>query len=100
MPGFEQVLLGLALQHSKTAVLVVSDQMSGEMVRALMKLEAWDVLPLDVTETDVVKRLRNCVPRSGYMMVSTEKAQMCLNAGVPWGGWWCRRYHAVNRERF
>ena len=57
MPGFEQVLLGLALQHSKTAVLVVSDQMSGEMVRALMKLEAWDVLPLDVTETDVVKAI-------------------------------------------
>ena len=44
MPGWDQALLLLAVERPATAVVVVSDNLPAHMVRALMKLEAWDVL--------------------------------------------------------
>ena len=43
--GYDQVILTLAVERSNTAVIVVSDQLPGHMVRALMKLEASDIVP-------------------------------------------------------
>ena len=42
--GWDQLLLMLAVERPSTAVIVLSDQLPAHMVRALSKLEAWDVL--------------------------------------------------------
>ena len=41
--GYDQVILTLAVERPGTAVIVISDQLPGHMVRALMKLEASDI---------------------------------------------------------
>lgn len=54
MPGWDQVLLMLAVDHPATAVIVVSDQLPAHMVRALMKLQAWDVLSVSAAPDDIL----------------------------------------------
>ena len=54
MPGWDQLLLMLAVDHPATPVIVVSDQLPAHMVRALMKLEAWDVLSVSASAGDVM----------------------------------------------
>ena len=46
VPGWDELLLKLAVDRPSTAVIVLSDQIPGNMVRALMKLDASDVLPV------------------------------------------------------
>jgi pilus assembly protein CpaE len=53
MPGWDQMLLMLAVERPATAVIVLSDQLPAHMVRALSKLEAWDVLPANASAADV-----------------------------------------------
>lgn len=53
--GWDQLLLLLAVERPATAVLVLSDQLPAHMVRALMKLEAWDVLPVSAEAVDVAE---------------------------------------------
>jgi pilus assembly protein CpaE len=53
-PGWDQLLLMLAVDHPSTAVVVVSDQLPAHMVRALMKLEAWDVLSVSASAGDIL----------------------------------------------
>lgn len=55
MPGWDQLLLLLAVERASTAVIVVSDQLPAHMVRALMKLEAWDVLAVSADAGDVME---------------------------------------------
>ncbi|MEX1251175.1 MAG: hypothetical protein WEA77_08285 [Hyphomonas sp.] len=55
MDGWEQLLLLLAVERPSTAVIVVSDQLPANMVRALMKLEAWDVLAVSADAADVME---------------------------------------------
>lgn len=55
MPGWDQLLLLLAVERPSTAVIVVSDQLPAHMVRALMKLEAWDVLAVSAEAGDVME---------------------------------------------
>ncbi len=43
--GYDQVILQLAVDRPNSALIVVSDQLPGHMVRALMKLQASDILP-------------------------------------------------------
>jgi len=54
LPGWDQLLLMLAVERPSTAVIVVSDNLPAHMVRALMKLEAWDVLSVSVDAADVM----------------------------------------------
>jgi pilus assembly protein CpaE len=51
--GCDQLLLTLAVERPSTAVIIVSDHLPGHMVRALMKLEASDVLPADAALDDI-----------------------------------------------
>lgn len=53
-PGWDQLLLMLAVERPATALVVVSDQLPAHMVRALMKLEAWDVLSVAADAADVM----------------------------------------------
>lgn len=53
--GWDQLLLMLAVERPSTAVLVLSDQLPAHMVRALSKLEAWDVLPMSASAGDIVE---------------------------------------------
>ena len=53
--GWDQLLLLLAVERPSTAVIVVSDQLPAHMVRALMKLEAWDVLAVSAEAGDVME---------------------------------------------
>lgn len=55
MPGWDQLLLMLAVEQPSTAVIVVSDQLPAHMVRALMKLGAWDVLPASASAGDILE---------------------------------------------
>jgi len=55
LPGWDQLLLLLAVERPSTAVIVVSDQLPAHMVRALMKLEAWDVLAVSAEAADVME---------------------------------------------
>tara|TARA_R110002049_G_scaffold95643_3_gene235020 strand:- start:489 stop:1691 length:1203 start_codon:yes stop_codon:yes gene_type:complete len=52
--GYDQVILTLAVERPNTAVIVVSDQLPGHMVRALMKLEASDIVPASVGIEEVI----------------------------------------------
>ncbi|MFN7163497.1 MAG: CpaE family protein [Hyphomonas sp.] len=54
LPGWDQLLLMLAVERPSTAVIVVSDQLPAHMVRALMKLDAWDVLAVSADPADVM----------------------------------------------
>ncbi len=55
LPGWDQLLLMIAVERPSTAVIVVSDQLPAHMVRALMKLEAWDVLAVSASAADVLE---------------------------------------------
>ena len=55
MPGWDQLLLKLAVDRPSTAVIVLSDQIPGHMVRALMKLDASDILPNSATADDIAE---------------------------------------------
>lgn len=54
MTGAEQVVLGLAVDKPDSAVLMVSDNLPVHIVRALMKIEASDILPADAGAGDVL----------------------------------------------
>lgn len=54
LPGWDQLLLMIAVERPSTAVIVVSEQLPAHMVRALMKLEAWDVLAVSASAADVL----------------------------------------------
>lgn len=53
MPGWDQLLLLLAVERPSSAVVVVSDHMPVHMVRALMKIEASDILPVTASAGDI-----------------------------------------------
>lgn len=53
MPGWDQLLLLLAVERPSSAVVVVSDHMPVHMVRALMKIEASDILPVTANAGDI-----------------------------------------------
>ncbi|MFN4225797.1 MAG: CpaE family protein [Hyphomonas sp.] len=55
MAGWDQLLLMLAVERPSTAVIVLSDHLPAHMVRALSKLEAWDVLPMTASTGDVAE---------------------------------------------
>lgn len=68
LPGFEQLVLSLAVERPDAAVIVVGDQLPGHIVRALMKLEASDVLPSNAGAADIfdsVDRLTEVTASSG-----------------------------------
>ncbi|WP_370275354.1 hypothetical protein, partial [Hyphomonas atlantica] len=54
VPGAEQIVLGLAVDKPDSAVLMVSDSLPVHIVRALMKIEASDILPSDAGAGDVL----------------------------------------------
>lgn len=53
--GWDQLLLMLAVERPSTAVIVLSDQLPAHMVRALSKLDAWDVLPMSASVGDIAE---------------------------------------------
>ena len=59
--GAEQVVLGLAVEKPDSAVLMVSDNLPVHIVRALMKIEASDILPISAGADEIlesVERIR------------------------------------------
>ena len=52
--GYDQVILTLAVERPGTAVIVISDQLPGHMVRALMKLEASDIVPTSAGVEEII----------------------------------------------
>ncbi|MEH6696066.1 MAG: hypothetical protein V7675_13545 [Hyphomonas sp.] len=52
--GYDQVILTLAVERPNTAVIVISDQLPGHMVRALMKLEASDIVPASAGVEEII----------------------------------------------
>lgn len=59
--GTEQVVLGLAVEKPDSAVLMVSDNLPVHIVRALMKIEASDILPVSAGADEIlesVERIR------------------------------------------
>lgn len=65
MPGWDQLLLKLAVDRPSTAVVVLSDQIPGHMVRALMKLDASDVLPVSASANDIAEAVEKLRETSG-----------------------------------
>ena len=65
MPGWDQLLLKLAVDRPSTAVVVLSDQIPGHMVRALMKLDASDVLPVSAAANDIAEAVEKLRETSG-----------------------------------
>ncbi|MBD3769059.1 MAG: hypothetical protein IE925_02850 [Rhodobacterales bacterium] len=55
VPGWDELLLKLAMDRPSTAVIVLSDQIPGNMVRALMKLDMSDVLPASSSPSDITE---------------------------------------------
>ena len=55
VPGWDELLLKLAMDRPSTAVIVLSDQIPGNMVRALMKLDMSDVLPVSSSPSDITE---------------------------------------------
>ena len=55
LPGWDELLLKLAMDRPSTAVIVLSDQIPGNMVRAIMKLDASDVLPTSSSPADITE---------------------------------------------
>jgi pilus assembly protein CpaE len=54
MDGYDQIILSLAVERPNTAVIVISDQLPGHMVRALMKLDASDIVPSSAGIEEVI----------------------------------------------
>ncbi len=66
--GYDQVILQLAVERPNSALIVVSDQLPGHMVRALMKLQASDILPSTAGASellDVAERLNEALEEQG-----------------------------------
>jgi pilus assembly protein CpaE len=53
--GAEQVVLGLAVEKPDSAVLMVSDNLPVHIVRALMKIEASDILPVNAGSEEILE---------------------------------------------
>ncbi len=53
--GAEQVVLGLAVDKPDSAVLMVSDNLPVHIVRALMKIEASDILPVSAGADEILE---------------------------------------------
>lgn len=53
--GAEQVVLGLAVDKPDSAVLMVSDNLPVHIVRALMKIEASDILPVSAGAEEILE---------------------------------------------
>lgn len=53
--GSEQVVLGLAVDKPDSAVLMVSDNLPVHIVRALMKIEASDILPVSAGAEEILE---------------------------------------------
>lgn len=54
-PGTDQVVLGLAVDKPDSAVLMVSDNLPVHIVRALMKIEASDILPAEAGPAEILE---------------------------------------------
>ncbi|MDX1293385.1 MAG: hypothetical protein R3265_11285, partial [Hyphomonas sp.] len=54
-PGTDQVVLGLAVDKPDSAVLMVSDNLPVHIVRALMKIEASDILPTEAGPAEILE---------------------------------------------
>ncbi|MAN67296.1 MAG: hypothetical protein CME91_11685 [Hyphomonadaceae bacterium] len=55
--GAEQVVLGLAVDKPDSAVLMVSDNLPVHIVRALMKIEASDILPVSAGAEEILESI-------------------------------------------
>lgn len=53
LPGWDQLLLLIAVERPSSVVVVLSDHLPAHMVRALMKIEACDILPLSSGVSDI-----------------------------------------------
>ncbi len=53
--GYDQLLLSLAVEQPKSAVIVISDHLPAHIVRALMKLESSDILPPSASASDILQ---------------------------------------------
>ena len=66
-PGYDQIVLSLAVERPSTRVIVLSDHMPVHVVRALMKLDASDILPENASVSEIIdaaERLQNS-PETG-----------------------------------
>lgn len=64
-PGWDQLLLLLAVERPDSSVIVVSDNLPAHMVRALMKFRSSDILPATASVADIsdsAERLRFSAP--------------------------------------
>lgn len=55
LPGWDQLLLLLAVERPSAAVIVISENLPAHMVRALMKLRASDILPASAAPADIAE---------------------------------------------
>lgn len=78
--GAEQIVLGLAVEKPNTAVLMVSDNLPVHIVRALMKLEASDILPSSALSGDIVE----AVERLKDMAEEAERGGGAPAASICW----------------
>ncbi|MGE6696256.1 AAA family ATPase [Hyphomonas sp. NPDC076900] len=78
MPGWDQLLLLLAVERPGSAVIVVSDQLPAHMVRALMKIEASDILPSSARAGDIAGAFeRLCETRAAEGEKAPPQTSVC-----------------------
>lgn len=78
MPGWDQLLLLLAVERPGSAVIVVSDQLPAHMVRALMKIEASDILPSSAGAGEIAGAFeRLCEQRVAEQEKAPPQASVC-----------------------
>ncbi len=61
VPGWDQLLLMLAVEKPDAKVIVISDNLPVHMVRTLMKLAAFDVLPPSASQEEVTTAMLRLV---------------------------------------
>ncbi|PKP82385.1 MAG: hypothetical protein CVT79_05505 [Alphaproteobacteria bacterium HGW-Alphaproteobacteria-18] len=78
MPGWDQLLLLLAVERPSSIVIVMSDQLPTHMVRALMKIEASDILPSSASAAEIAGAFeRLCEARVSEREKDTPRASVC-----------------------
>jgi len=78
LPGWDQLLLLLAVERPSSAVIVVSDHLPTHMVRALMKIEASDILPASATPGNIAGAFgRLCETRVSEREKEPPRASVC-----------------------
>ena len=73
-PGWDQLLLQLALDQPTGQVIVLSDLLPAHMVRALMKIQASDILPAAAAPEEIAAAFQRLCDPSGGVSASPARS--------------------------